>query len=252
MRRSGRRFALALISVWAAASLVFIVTGPASDGQFIEALASFENQGVGDSIFDIVGRIEVEPTTHSVRPDDTLESIAREYDLTPAQLLSLNPERDPDRPLIPSARLIVIPGRPLSAIAVESTTSSSPKTPIKASPSSATATPILTSSTSADSSTHRPPPRSHSSTASPSPNSPISSASRPTTSSKPTRSVLPPTRRRTDRRQPPAARRPDRLPDRQDHRSRHPPPTGYRSLLDRALRRFPLGRRPLRTTATPS
>ena len=119
MRRSGRRFALALISVWAAASLVFIVTGPASDGQFIEALASFENQGVADSTFAIVGRIEVEPTTHSVRPDDTLESIAREYDLTPPQLLSLNPERDPDRPLIPSARLIVIPGRPLSAIAVE-------------------------------------------------------------------------------------------------------------------------------------
>ncbi len=117
--RIAGRLALALLSLWAAVSLVFVLVH-ALPGDFLtQRLANLENQGAGARLSEIVGEVEAGVTSVRVAVGETLAEIAVEYNLSLSELLTLNPDHSAQEPLAHGTRIAVLAGRWLSELAVE-------------------------------------------------------------------------------------------------------------------------------------
>lgn len=117
-RRIGGRFLLALLSLWVAVSLIFVLLH-ALPGDFVtQKLANLENQGTGDQLVEIIGEVEVGATSVRATSGTTLAEIAGEHHLSLSELLRLNPQLSAREPLSHGARITVLAGEWLSDLAV--------------------------------------------------------------------------------------------------------------------------------------
>ncbi len=113
-----RRLLIALISLWVAVSLVFLIVAVAPGDFISQKLANLENQGAELRPTEIVGSVAAGRTTIRAPLDATLRSIAAEQDISLDRLLEYNPDLSADEPLAIGAHIVVLPGQRLSAIAV--------------------------------------------------------------------------------------------------------------------------------------
>ena len=112
-----RRLILVIPTVWLVISIVFLALR-ALPGDFVtRKLSNLENQGAETRPAEIVGQLEIEDTTHRVIAGDTLESIALKNGISVDQLLGINPDLSAGE-VRPGSRIIVLPGRTLSQVAV--------------------------------------------------------------------------------------------------------------------------------------
>ena len=119
MRRViARRLLIALISLWVAVSLVFLIIAVAPGDFVSQRLASLENQGAALSPTEIVGAVVAGRTTVRALLDATLRSIAAEQGVSLDRLLEYNPGRGTDERLAAGTHIVVLPGQRLSEIAV--------------------------------------------------------------------------------------------------------------------------------------
>ncbi|MCY3568344.1 MAG: ABC transporter permease subunit [Chloroflexi bacterium] len=113
-----RRVALALVSLWVALSILFLLA-MVLPGDFLAVkLANLENQGAGQIVHDVVGRITVESTTKAAGPGTTLFELAEREGLPLERLASLNPDLDPREPLARNLRVVLLDGEWLDGLAV--------------------------------------------------------------------------------------------------------------------------------------
>ena len=113
-----RRLLIALISLWVAASLVFLIIAVAPGDFISQKLANLENQGAELRPTEIVGSVAAGRTTIRAPLDATLRSIAAEQDIPLDRLLEYNPDLSADEPLASGSHIVALPGRRLSEIAV--------------------------------------------------------------------------------------------------------------------------------------
>ena len=113
-----RRLLIALISLWVAVSLVFLIVAVAPGDFITQRLANLENQGAALSPTEIVGSVIARRTTVRAPLDATLRSIAAEQGVSLDRLLEYNPERGADERLAAGTHVAVLPGQRLSEIAV--------------------------------------------------------------------------------------------------------------------------------------
>ncbi len=113
------RFVLALVSVWVAVSIIFLLT-TGTVGDFVtQKLTNLENQGAETRLTEIAGEIGVGVTRVPAVNGQTIADIAAERGLSLADLLTLNRERDPQESLPHGARVTVLAGEWLSDLAIQ-------------------------------------------------------------------------------------------------------------------------------------
>ena len=120
MRRFiARRLAIALVSLWVALSIVFLLVSVAPEDFVARKLSNLENQGSEQRDTTLVGSYVVRETTVRAIHGDTLDLIASDRGLSVEQIRRLNPDRDPQQPLPTGALIVVLPGELLRVIALQ-------------------------------------------------------------------------------------------------------------------------------------
>jgi len=112
-----RRLLLVIPTLWLVISLLFLALR-ALPGDFVtRKLSNLESQSAEARTLEIVGQVEVEPTTHRVLANETIESIAADHALTPELLLEYNPQLSDPAQLRPGFRAVVLPGQRVGELA---------------------------------------------------------------------------------------------------------------------------------------
>ena len=118
LRPLAGRCSLALLSLWVAVSLVFVLLHVVPADFITQKLANLENQGTESRLVEFVDEIEVGVTDVRVGVGATLAEIAAEHNLSLSELLTLNPKRGAQEELSTGARVTVLAGEWLSQLAV--------------------------------------------------------------------------------------------------------------------------------------
>ena len=112
-----RRLLLVIPTLWLVISLLFLALR-ALPGDFVtRKLSNLESQSAEARTLEIVGQIVAENTTHRVLANETIESIAADYEITAAQLLDYNPQLADPAQLRPGFRAVVLPGERVGVLA---------------------------------------------------------------------------------------------------------------------------------------
>ncbi len=117
-RRLLARVGLALVSLWVALSIIFLLFIGAPGDILVSRLSNLENQGAGQRLVEVVGEIEVGATTKSYPAATTLPKIAEREGLSLTHVSSLNPHIDPRRPLSQSTVIVLLDGEWLRDLVV--------------------------------------------------------------------------------------------------------------------------------------
>ena len=117
-RSFASRFLLALISLWIAISILFLLLEVVPGDWLTEKLTNLENQGAELRETEVIGEIVVGVTGRVAERGDTFDEIAAREDISVDELLRLNPGRDPGEPLEQEASLVVLEGEWLADIVV--------------------------------------------------------------------------------------------------------------------------------------
>ena len=72
------RVGLALVSLWVALSIIFLLFIGAPGDFLVSKLSNLENQGAGQRLEEVVGEVEVGATTKSYPAGSTLPEIAED------------------------------------------------------------------------------------------------------------------------------------------------------------------------------
>lgn len=117
-RRLLVRVGLALVSLWVALSIIFLLFVGAPGEFLVSKLSNLENQGAGQRLEEVVGEVEVGATTKSYPAGSTLPEIAEDQGLSLTDLSSLNPQIDPRQPLSRSTVIVLLDGEWLDELVV--------------------------------------------------------------------------------------------------------------------------------------
>ncbi|MYJ00838.1 MAG: hypothetical protein F4102_00600, partial [Chloroflexi bacterium] len=98
-RRLLARLALALVSLWVALSILFLLAKVAPADFLTVKLANLENQGAGQRVDEVIGQATVTTTTKSAGLGTTLAEVAEREGVPLGLLASLNPNLDAHEPL---------------------------------------------------------------------------------------------------------------------------------------------------------
>ena len=113
-----RRLLLVIPTLWLVISLLFLALR-ALPGDFVtRKLSNLESQSAEARTLEIVGEIEAQDTTHRALANETVESIALDYEISTATLLANNPKLSDPAQLRPGVRVVIIPGELVSELAV--------------------------------------------------------------------------------------------------------------------------------------
>lgn len=112
------RVGLALVSLWVALSIIFLLFVGAPGEFLVAKLSNLENQGAGQRLEEVVGEVEVGATTKSYPAGSTLPEIAENEGLSLTHLSSLNPQIDPRQPLSRSTVIVLLDGELLRDLVV--------------------------------------------------------------------------------------------------------------------------------------
>lgn len=112
------RLGLALVSLWVALSIIFLLLVGAPGDYLVSKLSNLENQGAGQRLEEVVGEVEVRATTKSYPAGSTLPEIAEHEGLSLTYLSSLNPQIDPKEPLSRSTVIVLLDGEWLDELVV--------------------------------------------------------------------------------------------------------------------------------------
>ncbi len=112
------RLGLALVSLWVALSIIFLLFVGAPGEFLVAKLSNLENQGAGQRLEEVVGEVGVGATTKSYRAGSTLPEIAENEGLSLTHLSSLNPQIDPRQPLSRSTVIVLLDGELLDELVV--------------------------------------------------------------------------------------------------------------------------------------
>jgi len=117
-RRLIARVALALVSLWVALSVLFLLAKVAPGDFLTVKLANLENQGAGQRVDEVIGQVAVKSTTKAVGSGTTLAEMAEREGVSLDRLTSLNPNLDPREPLTRNLRIVLLDGEWLDGLAV--------------------------------------------------------------------------------------------------------------------------------------
>ena len=117
-RRLLVRVGLALVSLWVALSIIFLLFVGAPADFLVSKLSNLENQGAGQRLEEVVGEVEVGATTKSYPAGSTLSETAEDQGLSLTDLSSLNPQIDPRQPLSRSTVIVLLDGQWLDDLVV--------------------------------------------------------------------------------------------------------------------------------------
>ncbi|MCY3557554.1 MAG: hypothetical protein OXH13_02760 [Chloroflexi bacterium] len=117
-RRLLARLALALVSLWVALSILFLLAKVAPADFLTVKLANLENQGAGQRIDEVIGQATVTTTTKSAGLGTTLAEVAEREGVPLGLLASLNPNLDAHEPLTRNLRIALLDGEWLDELAV--------------------------------------------------------------------------------------------------------------------------------------
>lgn len=112
------RVGLALVSLWVALSIIFLLTTVATGDFLTSKLANLENQGSEQRFTEVVGQITVLATTKSYPAGSTLPEIAESEGLSFTHLSSLNPQIDPRQPMSQSTVIVLLDGELLHDLVI--------------------------------------------------------------------------------------------------------------------------------------
>ena len=111
-----RRLLLVIPTLWLVISILFLALNALPGDYVTIKLSNLEASGATTQEMEIVGSIEIERTLHRVVGEDSLESVALQYESTVEELLASNPNLDADSELRPGSTIVVIDGQLLSVI----------------------------------------------------------------------------------------------------------------------------------------